>query len=383
MVKKKSLTAGLVAGLLLTAVSTAAFTQVSVEKRLSTGKVDIRLEELTLGNGETDAWKDGLQVMPGMTVSKIPRIYNDAADCYVRASVEISGGEESGNTLSREALEGISGDWIRKGDYYYYTRILKSGESTELFQGIIIPSQWEQGEIPGRDTWQVQVRAEAIQAEHLEPDFDAEDPWGARGQKYTIETARTESPLIAPETDSAFTGTVVLDRETEELLADPEDFVGDFQEFLPGDIQERHLRLENHTGEARTIYFRSETDSGQNWMTEMRQKVTVISGGEETTDFEGAMTESQWTEYRQICRLDPGQSAEVVIRLSMPESLGNQYSVQGGTAVFQLCADEKITAAKTGDSNWEIWVLIPGVAAFAGMAAAGILWSGHRKGGKR
>ena len=61
MVKKKSLTAGLVAGLLLTAVSTAAFTQVSVEKRLSTGKVDIRLEELTLGNGETDAWNDGFQ----------------------------------------------------------------------------------------------------------------------------------------------------------------------------------------------------------------------------------------------------------------------------------------------------------------------------------
>ena len=379
MKKRMAVLAG-AAVFLAAATAAAAVSRVSTVKVLSTGKVDIRLEELVQGPEGISSWTDQIAVMPGMEISKIPRISNGAADCYVRALVEFSGGEESGRTLDVADLYGISDDWVRQGDYYYYKKILKSGESTDLFQGIRIPDDWEQTPEADGD-WEVRVQVDAVQAAHMEPDFHAEAPWESGGRTVTIEAARMEEPLLTEETMEI--RTVLVDETARQLLARPEDFIGDFGTFLPGDTRERLVQLENRTDKARSLYFRVE--AGEEWMDQMNLTVTVTADGQESIRWEGKLTDSQWKEYRQICRLSPGESGQLAIELSLPGELGNRYSARSGEALFELCADEETAEAarppKTGDATGTVWALLAAEAGAVGILAAGILHRVRRRKG--
>ena len=42
--------------------------------------------------------------------------------------------------LSDEELDGISDAWVKQGEYYYYTKPLKNGESADFFQNVKIPA---------------------------------------------------------------------------------------------------------------------------------------------------------------------------------------------------------------------------------------------------
>ena len=379
MKKRMAVLAG-AAVFLAAATAAAAVSRVSTVEVLSTGKVDIRLEELVQGPEGISSWTDQIAVMPGMEISKIPRISNGAADCYVRALVEFSGGEESGRTLDVADLYGISDDWVRQGDYYYYKKILKSGESTDLFQGIRIPDDWEQTPEADGD-WEVRVQVDAVQAAHMEPDFYEEDPWESGGRTVTIEAARMEEPLLTEETMEI--RTVLVDETARQLLARPEDFISDFGTFLPGDTRERLVQLENRTDKARSLYFRVE--AGEEWMDQMNLTVTVTADGQESIRWEGKLTDSQWKEYRQICRLSPGESGQLAIELSLPGELGNRYSARSGEALFELCADEETAEAarppKTGDATGTVWALLAAEAGAVGILAAGILHRVRRRKG--
>ena len=78
--------------------------------------------------------------------------------------------------LSDEELDGISDEWVKQGEYYYYTQPLKNGESADFFQNVTIPAAWTskaQDRVLG-----LTVTAEAVQAANFTPDFNSESPWG-------------------------------------------------------------------------------------------------------------------------------------------------------------------------------------------------------------
>lgn len=356
-------------GILLAAVSVSAFTQVSVKKQIFTERVDIRLEELTQQEDERKIWVDGIKVMPGMTVSKIPRIYNDGADCYVRAAVEFSGGEQTGQTLSMEQLTGISGDWIRKGDWFYYAEILPAGTYTDFFSGISIPDTWEQQEDPDGAEWTVTVRADAIQAAHILPDFFMEDPWSTVGD-YTVETAEHTGAVSGEAPGPSFTGTVTLDEETRGLLADPDVFLEDFGGFLPGDTQTRTVMLRNSTDEYRELYIQISAIAENQWMKDMELKVAVEAEGGQNIFAQGSLQDDRWRERRKLCGLAPGEQVSLEITISMPEQLGNAYAAQTGEVELILSSDRSVQPAVTNDrSSLRRWCLMAGS---AGIAAVGI-----------
>ena len=197
----------------------------------------------------------------------------------------------------------------------------------------------------------------------------------------TIEAARMEEPLLTEETMEI--RTVLVDETARQLLARPEDFIGDFGTFLPGDTRERLVQLENRTDKARSLYFRVE--AGEEWMDQMNLTVTVTADGQESIRWEGKLTDSQWKEYRQICRLSPGESGQLAIELSLPGELGNQYSARSGEALFELCADEETAEAarppKTGDATGTVWALLAAEAGAVGILAAGILHRVRRRKG--
>lgn len=116
-----------------------------VHNVITTSAVEVEIEEWQ----ETEAgWipypKEALEVMPGCSVSKIATIKNPGADAYVRAKFEVIVTDAQGRRkeLSSEVLKSIitvvtnSDIWQQKeneNDWWYYTDVVVSGDSTDAF----------------------------------------------------------------------------------------------------------------------------------------------------------------------------------------------------------------------------------------------------------
>ena len=110
---------------------------------ITTDAVNIQIEEWQdeIGNPYPD---DPINVMPGVTVSKIATIKNLEAEAYIRAKFEVVITRADGSVmeLSPETLASIISltmngeDWLRKdgdGQWWYYADAVASGASTEAF----------------------------------------------------------------------------------------------------------------------------------------------------------------------------------------------------------------------------------------------------------
>ena len=86
--KKTGKISALLCGLLLIGISGIyGLPKAYVLYQANSGKVAIHLEEYRM-NGEKEVpWETEENVLPGGLISKIPRIVNDGADCYVRAKI--------------------------------------------------------------------------------------------------------------------------------------------------------------------------------------------------------------------------------------------------------------------------------------------------------
>lgn len=114
-----------------------------VHNVITTNAVDIEIEEWQneIGNPYPE---DSIEVMPGVTASKIATIKNLEAEAYIRAKFEIVITRADGNVmeLSPEALASIISltmngeDWLRKdgdGEWWYYNAPVATDQSTEAF----------------------------------------------------------------------------------------------------------------------------------------------------------------------------------------------------------------------------------------------------------
>ena len=70
--------------------------------------------------------------------------------------------------LDDTKLSGFSSKWIKRGEYYYYTSILKRKETVDLFQSVHIPASWKKEH--ELQKLGLTIQAEAIQAANFTPD---------------------------------------------------------------------------------------------------------------------------------------------------------------------------------------------------------------------
>lgn len=159
----------------------------TVTNHASMGIVDIDLKEYTLdSNGRKVDWADKTNVLPGDTIDKIAEInvVDGAADCYVRAKVEITCRDEDlaedSRMLTLDNLNVSATNWYycEADGYFYYKTILKSGDSPiTLFSEVSIPSSWDNDW--SLEQLSIDVTAEAIQSKNFTPNFSAGStaPW--------------------------------------------------------------------------------------------------------------------------------------------------------------------------------------------------------------
>ena len=137
------------------------------------GHVNIELDEPEFSaENENNTIKN---VVPNQTITKDPTITVVAGSesCYLRAKIEIT---ELNAEQIADLLENtnIGEDWVlaEDGYYYYQNSVSKSNEdqTVDLFDTVIIPAEW--GNEVADMTFEINVTAEAIQADNFTPETD-------------------------------------------------------------------------------------------------------------------------------------------------------------------------------------------------------------------
>lgn len=341
-----------------------ALPKVYVLYQANTGKVDICLKEYMLEEGKEVPWKNGKDVLPGGFVSKIPRIRNDGAECYVRATVFFSSQKESEKPLSLENLEGISSDWVRDGDYFYYKHTVKPGEKVEFFQGIRIPWEWK---TPDEDNvWKACVRAEAVQAEYFSPDFTGEDPWGMNVYTFPIQYAPEGE--IQEQTADTEEVELLLAEQVQGFAVEQEGCMKTLETFVPGKSQTGSIRLKNTTGKEREVFFRAETQEQSVLLEKMELKVELLEKEENRILYQGSAAACTPKELQSLGKLVPQEEKQLRFTFSLAKDADNTYALQKGKIKFWFTTGEEetgkiATAVSTGDPQKPIGYLVTAVGA--------------------
>lgn len=321
-------------------------TVASVVNNFNTGIVDIDLQQYEIVNGEEVESSGVTEVMPGRQVSRIARITNEAYDCYVRAKVAFSKED-----LSEEDLYGISEDWVRKDDgYYYYTKVLKTDESTDLFEGVSIPTDFSQELEEQR--LNLDVNVDAIQSRNFSPNFNNGNPWGDVEILERKQGDYEMSQFKMNEDSNVFT--VEYKGASEGLVINKDDFFSDFTTMMPGDVLEHDIELKNTGDNKIDLYFNTETVDDSELLDAIQLQISV--DGKEI--YNGSINAEELNDKIKLGNYGDGKMS---FKVTVPAELNNHYSLLDSKVKWVFSADEqeaeggisqvldKINPVKTGD----------------------------------
>ena len=155
--------------------ATVAYLTFVTEEKVNTFTVGNVTIELTEPQWEAVGKEEAKEVYGGEALAKDPTVTNTGKNpCFVRVSVEGLGclGNAGMIEYRTNYVKGALGDdWVKEGDYFYYTKPLAIGESTTaLFDQIVIPVDVENGDGTEYD---IVVNAYAVQAQGAKPSFSA------------------------------------------------------------------------------------------------------------------------------------------------------------------------------------------------------------------
>ena len=308
--------------------------ETSVTNQIETGIVDIDLGEWMIDEqGEKVPWRKFEKAVPGDFISWIPRITNEAVDCYIRVKVQLSTEREIERKLTLDDLEGIKEGWIRRGDYFYWPKILSHGEQVELLEGFTIPPEWDtkydkdgnQIDYYENNKIKMELQVDAIQSQNFEPDFQIESPWGEveiqeclHEDGYNFNSFKKASEVGL---------SVVFEDEAKRLIASPEDFFEGFPTLLPGDAMEGAVTL-NNNGKDAELYFKTEILEEKELLEKLELTITLEKDQKSKTLYHGPLNSREITEYLSLGVLKKGEKGALSFHVYVPEELDNAYSLQ-------------------------------------------------------
>ncbi len=288
-----------------------AMPQTSVTNQFETGVVEISLDQYVEKNGKLVLSKGRTGMMPGQTVSRIPVIRNEGADCYIRLQADFSDPEFDAEFF------GWGKNWFPAEDgYYYYTEELTGSAAAEAFQGFHVSADLD-SRFAGENI-ALDVVCEAIQSANFTPDFKAKAPWG------NVEILQNEKAVTLFQTESVEGLQVVYEGNSRQLFADPGDFFGSFAALMPGDSRKGTAKLVNQSEDTIDLYFRQEAHKSK-ILEQMDLQIAcggkIIYQGDMATDTGSVL----------LKKLKPGEVSELDFAIHMPKELNNAYTLQEDT----------------------------------------------------
>ena len=336
-----------------------AFTNLSIlsiKNEINTGAVKIELQEYTVSNGTETLYdkSDSEKVMPGQVISLIPRVSNIGDPCYIRAKVSYS--KEDSELVNVDRIDNVSDDWIKKGEYWYYKPILQSGKKIDIFKTFTIPTDMP-NDYQGKEI-QVNITAEAIQADSFKPDFDSESPWNkVKAQKASDDVYKFDKVQLSTNAK------IEYENNAQQYIEVPENFLGKLGHLVPGDVVEQDINLNNSTSKEIEYFVTVKKESGLsdkqvNLLKNLKLSISV----DNKVVYEGNLYD---VDKISLGKYLSKQSDKAKFTVKMPEELGNEYSVLNTSINWLFSVDGKdpvipkkdpevVPSPQTGDTKIQI-----------------------------
>ena len=336
-----------------------AFTNLSIlsiKNEINTGAVKIELQEYTVSNGTETLYdeSDSEKVMPGQVISLIPRVSNIGDPCYIRAKVSYS--KEDSELVNVDRIDNVSDDWIKKGEYWYYKPILQSGKKIDIFKTFTIPTDMP-NDYQGKEI-QVNITAEAIQADSFKPDFDSESPWNkVKVQKASDDVYKFDK--VQMNTNAK----IEYENNAQQYIEVPENFLGKLGHLVPGEVVEQDINLNNSTSKEIEYFVTVKKESGLsdkqlNLLKNLKLSISV----DNKAVYEGNLYD---IDKISLGKYLSKQSDKAKFTVKMPEELGNEYSVLNTSINWLFSVDGKdpvipkkdpevVPSPQTGDTKIQI-----------------------------
>ena len=336
-----------------------AFTNLSIlsiKNEINTGAVKIELQEYTVSNGTETLYdeSDSEKVMPGQVISLIPRVSNIGDPCYIRAKVSYS--KEDSELVNVDRIDNVSDDWIKKGEYWYYKPILQSGKKIDIFKTFTIPTDMP-NDYQGKEI-QVNITAEAIQADSFKPDFDSESPWNkVKVQKASDDVYKFDK--VQMNTNAK----IEYENNAQQYIEVPKNFLGKLGHLVPGEVVEQDINLNNSTSKEIEYFVTVKKESGLsdkqlNLLKNLKLSISV----DNKAVYEGNLYD---IDKISLGKYLSKQSDKAKFTVKMPEELGNEYSVLNTSINWLFSVDGKdpvipkkdpevVPSPQTGDTKIQI-----------------------------
>ena len=340
-----------------------ARSEVSVINHVGIGNVNIELTKSSLNDqGEKVSFDDEQVVVPGQTVDEIVEVSNLANDAWIRMKVTF---EDSTIDQLDDSLLGISDNWIKRGEYYYYTKPVERGDTTEFMKDVKIPSTWD--ESLSDKKMELHFTADAVQVKNFTPDFDSDDPWFGT----LIEKSVTDEYVIPNTKNDLFS--VSYEGGAEGLVKVGDDFFSNWGDLMPGDVVSDTVTVANKYAKSVSIYFRTETIAQDKLLKELNLQIKC----DDTVLYDGSM-DGEVKNKVLLGTLKNGETKKLTYTLTVPSWLNNPYAMSKTETKWIFTAvlpdDAKNTGSytgtgivKTGDSGLPFLIAAAGVIFSAGL----------------
>lgn len=345
----------------IAAAYAAVETQTGVKNTVRTGGVSIDVDTFTMKDGSVVPLEERTVIDRDKDISYIPRIKNNAEECFVRVKLSAASDLQSVDLIKE--ITDLSSGWKLIGGYLYYTKPLEHDQTVDLCSGFHMPKAWDY--MKSNDL-SVKVTADAIQTKNFTPDFDSENPWGdvairssAVGDDYVINTvdpAETKGNIK-----------VVYANAVDGITINTDDFFSDVN-FMPGDEYSDSLTISNKTKKKATVLFKTEFEESP--LLDMMQM--QIDNG--SVFYDGSLASDSLKEYQKIASLRPGETKKINVDLSLPAEADNKYQVSSDQVKWYFAIEQEAAKGiRTGD-GMSLWI-ISGIML---IAAAGMLLIARR-----
>lgn len=263
----------------------------------------------------------------------------------MRARIVYANDQKELEGLDDTKLSGFSSKWIKRGEYYYYTSILKRKEAVDLFQSVHIPASWEKEH--ELQKLGLTIQAEAIQAANFTPDFSAMSPWGNQLIRQCVHEEDGAMTCKKPQTKLA----VEFNGKAHKLLSVPGDFFTNLGTAMPGDVLTDTITVSNTTDSTAEILFRTSTEGRTKEQLAMLKDVKLIVAMGNETIYQGTLDSTALAENRSLGTLASGQKGSMKFRLEIPAEWDNRMARKTTNVTWIFTVNEKEKEASTDTSG--------------------------------
>ena len=308
--------------------------------KFNTGGVDIEIQNYSLNSEETEVKYDNEnnEVSPSEVISLISKIENYGENCYVRTKIFYINDAIN----FKKYVTGMSDEWEKHGDYYYYKRTLNKDEKLKIFDTIKIPDNIR--ELTSESKIKLEITAEAVQEKNFEPDFSKEDPWQgivptqSVNTKYDINT--NDNYIVIKYEDGA-----------DEDINVPNNFFEEMKNLMPGDSYTSSVEIKNKNNKKAKYYFKLSLNEENKIYQELLNNIDlIISNKNGKILYNGKMINDKKI---LLGEYSIGQEDKLDLKIIVPKELENKYANLGSTLnlIFSVEYEKENTENNNAENN--------------------------------